>query len=264
MPEQRRVCRRQVVDWQSRRSSGHRAGADGRRHRYRLPPLHPQRQPVLPLTADRLAPLRSDFTIETDRLQQQSGCGLLMTEFTSADGLSRMRESKRKRYLTFYDDEHPIGAQLFGSNAETLADAARIVEGHRASTPSTSTSAARPSASSAAMEARACCAICLKIGEIFKEIRKAVTIPFTVKFRLGWNEANIVCVELARMAESEGPLRRRAACAHARAGLHRPGPLGMDRRRQRCSLDPGHRQRRHPHARRTQPPWSPRPTATPS
>ncbi len=58
----------------------------------------------------------------------QSGCGLLMTEFTSADGLSRMRESKRRRYLTFYDDEHPIGAQLFGSNAETLADAARIVE----------------------------------------------------------------------------------------------------------------------------------------
>ena len=46
----------------------------------------------------------------------QSGCGLLMTEFTSADGLARMRETKRRRYLTFYDDEHPIGAQLFGSN----------------------------------------------------------------------------------------------------------------------------------------------------
>ena len=58
----------------------------------------------------------------------QSGCGLLMTEFTSADGLSRMRESKRRRYLTFYDDEHPIGAQLFGSNAQTLAEAARIVQ----------------------------------------------------------------------------------------------------------------------------------------
>ena len=43
----------------------------------------------------------------------QSGCGLLMTEFTSADGLSRMRETKRRRYLTFYDDEHPIGAQTF-------------------------------------------------------------------------------------------------------------------------------------------------------
>ena len=59
---------------------------------------------------------------------EQSGCGLLMTEFTSADGLSRMRETKRRRYLTFYDDEHPIGAQLFGSNPQTLAEASRIVQ----------------------------------------------------------------------------------------------------------------------------------------
>jgi tRNA-dihydrouridine synthase len=67
-------------------------------------------------------------SVEDTVTNQQSGCGLLMTEFTSADGLARMRESKRKRYLTFYDDEHPIGAQLFGSNAQTLAEAARIVE----------------------------------------------------------------------------------------------------------------------------------------
>ena len=43
-----------------------------------------------------------------------------------------------------------------------------------------------------------------KIGEIFRTVRKAVTIPFTVKFRMGWNDAQIVCVELARMAEAEG------------------------------------------------------------
>ena len=67
-------------------------------------------------------------SVEAAVTNSQSGCGLLMTEFTSADGLSRMRESKRKRYLTFYDDEHPIAAQLFGSNPETLADAARIVQ----------------------------------------------------------------------------------------------------------------------------------------
>lgn len=35
-------------------------------------------------------------------------------------------------------------------------------------------------------------------------MRKAVTIPFTVKFRLGWNDADIVCLELGRMAEGEG------------------------------------------------------------
>src|SRR6202167_128210 len=59
---------------------------------------------------------------------QQSGCGLIMTEFTSADGLARMREAKRKRYLTYYEDEHPIAAQLFGSDPQTLADSARICE----------------------------------------------------------------------------------------------------------------------------------------
>jgi nifR3 family TIM-barrel protein len=52
-----------------------------------------------------------------------------------------------------------------------------------------------------------------KIGEIFRTVRKAVTIPFTVKFRMGWNEKQIVCVELARMAESEG---LNAVALHAR------------------------------------------------
>src|SRR4051812_23006077 len=57
-----------------------------------------------------------------------SACGLIMTEFTSADGLYRCRESKRKRYLHFYEDEHPISAQLFGSDLESLAGAAKVVE----------------------------------------------------------------------------------------------------------------------------------------
>jgi len=42
-----------------------------------------------------------------------------------------------------------------------------------------------------------------RIGEIFRAVRRAVGIPFTVKFRVGWNEQQIVCVELARMAECE-------------------------------------------------------------
>jgi tRNA-dihydrouridine synthase B len=133
----------------------------------------------------------------------QSGCGLLMTEFTSADGLSRMRESKRRRYLTFYDDEHPIGAQLFGSNAETLADAARIVQDTGFDTVDLNLGCPAKrvvgcNGGSGLLQDLP------KIGEIFRTIRKAVTIPFTVKFRLGWNDAQIVCVELAKMAEAEG------------------------------------------------------------
>ena len=67
----------------------------------------------------------ANATVDTEISNQQSGCGLIMTEFTSADGLSRMRESKRKRYLTYYDDEHPIAAQLFGSDPRTLSEAAK-------------------------------------------------------------------------------------------------------------------------------------------
>jgi nifR3 family TIM-barrel protein len=142
----------------------------------------------------------------------QSGCGLLMTEFTSADGLSRMRESKRRRYLTFYDDEHPIGAQLFGSNPQTLADAARIVEETGFDTVDLNLGC--PAKRVVGCNGGSGLLRDLpKIGEIFRAVRKAVTIPFTVKFRLGWNDQQIVCVELARMAEAEG---LNAVALHAR------------------------------------------------
>jgi nifR3 family TIM-barrel protein len=141
--------------------------------------------------------------VESEISNQQSGCGLIMTEFTSADGLSRMRESKRKRYLTFYDDEHPIAAQLFGSNPDTLAEAARIVE-------DTGFDLVDLNLGCPAKRVVGCnggsglLRDLPKIDEIFRAVRAAVTIPFTVKFRLGWNDSQIICVELAKMAESEG------------------------------------------------------------
>jgi nifR3 family TIM-barrel protein len=165
------------------------------------------------------APIPSEETssrnaeeIESAISNAQSGCGLLMTEFTSADGLSRMRETKRRRYLTFYDDEHPIGAQLFGSNAETLADAARIVEETGFDTVDLNLGC--PAKRVVGCNGGSGLLRDLpKIGEIFRAVRKAVAIPFTVKFRMGWNDAQIVCVELARMAEAEG---LNAVALHAR------------------------------------------------
>lgn len=151
-------------------------------------------------------------SIDAEVTNAQSGCGLLMTEFTSADGLSRMRETKRRRYLTFYDDEHPIGAQLFGSNPETLADAARIVEETGFDTVDLNLGC--PAKRVVGCNGGSGLLRDLpKIGEIFRAVRKAVTIPFTVKFRLGWNDLQIICVELARMAESEG---LNAVALHAR------------------------------------------------
>ncbi|MGB9147121.1 MAG: tRNA-dihydrouridine synthase, partial [Acidobacteriaceae bacterium] len=143
---------------------------------------------------------------------QQSGCGLIMTEFTSADGLSRMRESKRRRYLTFYDDEHPISAQLFGSNPATLADAARIVED--TGFDMVDLNLGCPAKRVVSCNGGSGLLRDLPLIEtIFRTVRAAVTIPFTVKFRLGWNDNHIVCVPLARLAEDCG---LNAVALHAR------------------------------------------------
>jgi nifR3 family TIM-barrel protein len=143
---------------------------------------------------------------------RQSGCGLIMTEFTSADGLARMRESKRKRYLTFYEDEHPISAQLFGSKIETLTEAARIVE-------ATGFDLVDLNLGCPAKRVVKCnggsglLRDLPLIAKIFEAVRAAVKIPFTVKFRMGWSDAEVVCVELARLAEQCG---LNAVALHAR------------------------------------------------
>lgn len=150
--------------------------------------------------------------VESSISNQQSGCGLIMTEFTSADGLSRMRESKRKRYLTFYEDEHPIAAQLFGSDPETLAEAARIVED--AGFDIVDLNLGCPAKRVVSCNGGSGLLRDLPlIARIFQRVRAAVSIPFTVKFRLGWNDDSIVCVELARLAESCG---LNAVALHAR------------------------------------------------
>jgi tRNA-dihydrouridine synthase B len=151
-------------------------------------------------------------SVDAEITNQQSGCGLIMTEFTSADGLARMRESKRKRYLTFYDDEHPIAAQLFGSNPATLADAARIVQdtGFDLVDLNLGCPAKRVVACNGGSGLLRDLPL---IGKIFETIRAAVTIPFTVKFRLGWDDRNLVHVALARLAEESG---LNAVALHAR------------------------------------------------
>src|SRR4051812_46565780 len=63
-------------------------------------------------------------------IRSQGGCGLLMTEFTSSHGIVasiRLKDrSKTLRYFYFEEDERPISAQLFGSDPQVMADAARV------------------------------------------------------------------------------------------------------------------------------------------
>ncbi|MCU1283667.1 MAG: dihydrouridine synthase DuS [Acidobacteriales bacterium] len=141
-----------------------------------------------------------------------SACGLIMTEFTSADGIFRCREAKRKRYLHFYEDEHPISAQLFGSKPEILAGAAKIVE--ECGFDIVDLNLGCPAKKVVKCNGGSGLLRDLPhIKTIFEMVRAAVKIPFTVKFRMGWDDSEIVCVELAKLAENCG---LNAVALHAR------------------------------------------------
>jgi nifR3 family TIM-barrel protein len=145
-------------------------------------------------------------------IRNLGGCGLIMTEFTSADGVLRRKDQKAKRYLHFYEDEHPISAQLFGSDPRVMAEAARMVEGLGfdlvdLNLGCPAKKVVKCNGGSGLLRDLPA------IGKIFEAVRAAVRIPFTVKFRAGWNDEEIVCVELARMAESCGLA---AVALHAR------------------------------------------------
>jgi tRNA-dihydrouridine synthase B len=145
-------------------------------------------------------------------IRNLGGCGLIMTEFTSADGVLRAKDQKAKRYLHFYEDEHPISAQLFGSNPQVMAEAARMVEGLGfdlvdLNLGCPAKKVVKCNGGSGLLRDLPA------IGRIFEAVRAAVKVPFTVKFRAGWNDDEIVCVELARMAESCGLA---AVALHAR------------------------------------------------
>jgi nifR3 family TIM-barrel protein len=124
-------------------------------------------------------------------------CGLLMTEFTSSEGITRSAK-KTLRYLYFQEDEHPIAAQLFGANPQVMADAARMVEdlGYDA----VDINLGCPAKKVVKCGGSGLLRDLPLLAEIFRAVRAAVRIPLTIKLRAGWDENSIVAVEVAKLA----------------------------------------------------------------
>lgn len=135
-------------------------------------------------------------------LRGLGGCGLIMTEFTSADGLIRS-EKVARRYLSFGEEERPIAAQLFGSDPEVLAQAAQLVE--QLGFDAVDLNLGCPANKVVKCNGGSGLLRDLPLlGRLFARIRAAVAIPFTVKCRAGWDERSLIHVELARLAEASG------------------------------------------------------------
>ena len=144
-------------------------------------------------------------------IRDLGGCGLIMTEFTSGDGLIRS-EKVARRYLSFAEAERPISAQLFGSDPEVMAEAAELVE--RLGFDAIDLNLGCPAKKVVKCNGGSGLLRDLPLLErLFRSIRAAVNLPFTVKFRAGWSEQNLVHVALAQLAQECGV---NALALHAR------------------------------------------------
>jgi nifR3 family TIM-barrel protein len=140
-------------------------------------------------------------------IRNLGGCGLIMTEFTSSHGVSASsgarKPSKTLRYLAFQPEEHPISAQLFGADPQVMADAARVCQDLGFDILDLNfgcpvNKVVKCNGGSGLLRDLPL------VERLLRSVRAAVTIPFTMKFRAGWNNEELVAVRMAQLAEDCG------------------------------------------------------------
>ncbi len=149
-----------------------------------------------------LAPMEDVSDPPFRALCKAQGCDLMFTEFISVEGLIR-DASKSLQKLDIYDEERPIGIQIFGAELDSMERAARIVE------------AARPEILDINFGCPVQKVVCKMAGAgILRDIPKMVALtdaivkstnlPVTVKTRLGWDDDTIFIEEVAERLQDVG------------------------------------------------------------
>ncbi len=134
-------------------------------------------------------------------IKRLGGCGLIMTEFVSSEGMLR-QNLKSRRFLYYCEEERPITAQIFGADPCRLAEAARMIEDLGFDLIDLNLGC--PAKKVVKCGGSGLLRDLPLLARIFRQIRAAVTIPFTAKIRAGWSDDEIVAVPVARLAEDCG------------------------------------------------------------
>jgi len=146
-------------------------------------------------------------------IKRLGGCGLIMTEFVSSEGMLR-QNLKSKRFLYYTEEERPITAQIFGADADRLAEAAVMIEDLGFDLIDLNLGC--PAKKVVKCGGSGLLRDLPQLETILRRIRAAVKIPFTIKIRIGWSDEEIVAVPVARMAEDCGV---QAVAIHGRTRL---------------------------------------------
>ncbi len=133
---------------------------------------------------------------------KENGADLMYTEFISSEGLIRHAE-KSVQKLDIYDYERPIGIQIFGDKIDSMREAAAIAK--EANPEIIDINYGCPVKKVACKGAGAGILLDLpKMQKMTEEIVKQVSLPVTVKTRLGWDESTIKIVEVAKRLQDAG------------------------------------------------------------
>lgn len=133
---------------------------------------------------------------------KENGADLMFTEFIAAEGLIR-DAFKSLQKLDIYEEERPIGIQIFGENIESMRMAAAIVE--RTQPEFLDINYGCPVHKVACKGAGAGILLDIpKMQKMTEEIVKQVNLPVTVKTRLGWDHSTIRIVEVAKRLQDVG------------------------------------------------------------
>ena len=133
---------------------------------------------------------------------KENGADLMFTEFISADGLIRDAEKSVEK-LDIYDYERPIGIQIFGDKIDAMIEAAAIAEA--AQPEMVDINYGCPVKKVACKGAGAGILLDLpKMQSMTAEIVKKVSLPVTVKTRLGWDDSTIKIIEVAKRLQDVG------------------------------------------------------------
>jgi tRNA-dihydrouridine synthase B len=149
-----------------------------------------------------LAPLAGITNLPFRLLAKASGCGLVCSEMVSSNGLVH-RSSKTHEMLKSRIEEKPLSVQIFGSDPYIMAEAAAIVEASGADILDINLGCAvkkvlKTGSGAALMKATD------KAEKIFLAVRKAISIPLTVKMRAGWDKSGEEAFAIAKVAEAGG------------------------------------------------------------
>ena len=163
-------------------------------------------------------------------VKRQGGCGLVVTEMVSSEGLVRGID-RTLEYAEYTEEERPVSIQIFGGDPAKMADAAQIVQGMGADIVDVNMGCPVPKIS----KHNAGCSLMRDPGHaarVVGSMAKAVKIPVTVKMRAGWSDRDRNAV-----ARANGAGRRRAAVTiHGRTAEQRikASPTGSSSRASRA------------------------------